>query len=118
MRRLPGVPGHDCRLSDPPPDVKEQAMRSIPALVATLALLLAGCAAPSEAPATNQGAPAVSLRKPDVPYEPSSPQVVAAMLDLARVTRDDIVYDLGSGDGRIPIMAAQRYGARGVGIDI
>lgn len=40
------------------------------------------------------------------------------MLQLAGVTKDDVVYDLGSGDGRIPIIAAQKYGARGVGIEI
>jgi SAM-dependent methyltransferase len=40
------------------------------------------------------------------------------MLRLARVTKDDIVYDLGSGDGRIVVLAAQKYGARGVGIEI
>jgi predicted O-methyltransferase YrrM len=58
------------------------------------------------------------LRPPDVRYVPSPPSVVDAMLQLARVTPEDIVYDLGSGDGRIPIAAAQRYGARGVGIEI
>ena len=41
-----------------------------------------------------------------------------AMLELAGVTAADVVYDLGSGDGRIPIIAAQKYGARGVGIEI
>jgi precorrin-6B methylase 2 len=61
------------------------------------------------------GAPA---RKPDVLYVPTPEDVVAAMLKLAKVTRKDVVYDLGSGDGRIVIMAATRYGARGVGIDI
>ena len=40
------------------------------------------------------------------------------MLKLAKVTKNDVVYDLGSGDGRIPITAAKTYGARGVGIDI
>ena len=40
------------------------------------------------------------------------------MLKLAKVTKNDVVYDLGSGDGRIPITAARQYGARGVGIDI
>jgi len=44
--------------------------------------------------------------------------VVDAMLKLAKVTKDDVVYDLGSGDGRIPIAAAKQFGARGVGIDI
>jgi precorrin-6B methylase 2 len=58
------------------------------------------------------------LRPPDVRYVPTPQNVVEAMLDMARVTPSDIVYDLGSGDGRIPITAAQRYGARGVGIEI
>jgi len=58
------------------------------------------------------------LRPPDVRFVPSPESVVEAMLNLAHVTSADIVYDLGSGDGRIPIAAATRYGARGVGIDI
>jgi len=57
-------------------------------------------------------------RAPDVRYEPSSYEVVDEMLQLANVTPDDIVYDLGCGDGRIVIAAAREYGARGVGIDI
>jgi precorrin-6B methylase 2 len=52
------------------------------------------------------------------PYVPSPPEVVDRMLALARVTKDDVVYDLGCGDGRIPIAAARKYGARGVGLDI
>ena len=58
------------------------------------------------------------LRGPDVRYVPSPQGVVDAMLDLARVTAADVVYDLGSGDGRIPITAAKKFGARGVGIEI
>ena len=58
------------------------------------------------------------LPQPDVKYVPTPQNVVDAMLALARVTSEDIVYDLGSGDGRIPITAAQRYGARGVGIEV
>lgn len=54
----------------------------------------------------------------DIGYVPTPPRLVTAMLDLARVTANDVVYDLGSGDGRIIITAAQLYGARGVGIDI
>lgn len=51
-------------------------------------------------------------------YFAATPQpVVRAMLELAEVTSADVVYDLGSGDGRIPIIAAQRFGARGVGIE-
>ena len=52
------------------------------------------------------------------PYVPTPPDVVDRMLAMAGTTRDDVVYDLGSGDGRIPIAAAKTYGARGVGIDI
>ena len=59
-----------------------------------------------------------TLRKPDVVYVPTPEAVVDAMLALANVTSSDVVYDLGSGDGRIPITAAQKYGARAVGIDI
>ena len=51
------------------------------------------------------------------PYVPTPQDVVNRMLELAGVTQDDVVYDLGCGDGRILITAAQRFGARGVGID-
>jgi SAM-dependent methyltransferase len=57
-------------------------------------------------------------RKPDVIFLGTDPAVVSGMLTLARVTRTDVVYDLGCGDGRIVIAAAKTYGARGVGIDI
>jgi tRNA G37 N-methylase Trm5 len=72
---------------------------------------------PSTAGARAQEA-ATKLREPDVIYVPTPQEVVDAMLVLARVTSKDIVYDLGSGDGRIPITAATKYGARGIGIDI
>jgi cyclopropane fatty-acyl-phospholipid synthase-like methyltransferase len=58
------------------------------------------------------------LPLPDVKYVPTPQNVVDAMLVMARVTSADIVYDLGSGDGRIPISAAVQYRARGVGIEI
>jgi SAM-dependent methyltransferase len=54
----------------------------------------------------------------DVPYVPTSPEVVERMLEVANVSSEDVVYDLGSGDGRFPITAAKRYGARGVGVEI
>jgi SAM-dependent methyltransferase len=60
----------------------------------------------------------VGRRQPDVYFAPTRHAVADAMLKLARVTADDVVYDLGSGDGRIVILAAQKYGARGVGIEI
>jgi cyclopropane fatty-acyl-phospholipid synthase-like methyltransferase len=56
--------------------------------------------------------------EPDVLYVPTPQEIVDVMLQIANVTSADIVYDLGSGDGRIPITAARRYGARGVGIEI
>jgi ribosomal protein L11 methylase PrmA len=72
--------------------------------------------------AVTQVAPAAqsqaTLRDPDVIYVPTPQSVVDAMLKLARVTKDDVVYDLGCGDGRIVITAAKQFGARGVGIDI
>ncbi len=75
-----------------------------------LALLLAA------APAGAQ--PFKATKQPDVRYVPSPDSVVDAMLALAHVTAGDVVYDLGSGDGRIPIAAAKRYGAFGVGVEI
>src|SRR3954469_18252219 len=55
---------------------------------------------------------------PDIHYVPTSNGVTEAMLKLAMVTPQDVVYDLGSGDGRIVIAAAKKYGARGVGIEL
>jgi precorrin-6B methylase 2 len=90
------------------------------AVSATLLLVLAlsACAqtAPPQAPAA---APEKQLRAPDVIFVPTPQDVVEAMLKVAKVGKGDVLYDLGSGDGRIPITAAQKYGiARGIGIDI
>lgn len=57
-------------------------------------------------------------RTPDVVYVPTPTPVVDRMLEMAGVGPDDILYDLGSGDGRIPITAARRWGTRGVGIEL
>ena len=76
------------------------ALAGAPALLAQ--------AAPQEAP----------TRRPDVIFVPTPEEVVEAMLQVANVTKNDIVYDLGCGDGRIPVTAAKKYGARGVCIDI
>ncbi len=54
----------------------------------------------------------------EVPFVRSTPEVIDRMLEMARVQRGDLVYDIGSGDGAILIRAAQKYGARGVGIEI
>ena len=68
---------------------------------------------PSAAPAD-----AASMHEAEVLYLPTPHSVVAAMLRLAGVSQGDVVYDLGSGDGRIPISAARDFGARGVGIEL
>ncbi|HEX8822074.1 MAG TPA: methyltransferase domain-containing protein [Archangium sp.] len=57
-------------------------------------------------------------RVPDVPYVPTPQLVVDEMLALAGVKPGDVLYDLGSGDGRIVVTAAKNLGVRGVGIDI
>jgi precorrin-6B methylase 2 len=64
-------------------------------------------------------APAKQLRSPDVIYVPTPPEVVDAMLKVADARRGDVLYDLGSGDGRIPITAVQKYNVtRATGIEI
>lgn len=74
-------------------------------------LIAAGCSGRSQAAPV---APAQNLAD----FVPTPTDVAERMLELAAVTRDDVVYDLGSGDGRIVILAARRYGARGVGVEI
>jgi cyclopropane fatty-acyl-phospholipid synthase-like methyltransferase len=69
-------------------------------------------------PAAAQAAVQAPTRTPDVIYVPTPEEVVEAMLKVAKVGPSDVVYDLGCGDGRIVVTAAQKLGARGVGIDI
>jgi SAM-dependent methyltransferase len=101
------------------------------ALVATCALLSAACGA-GGASAPVVEAPTMATPSPtqreatvrlvedpfDVPYVPTPDEVVARMLDVANVRDTDVVYDLGSGDGRIVITTARERGARGVGYDL
>lgn len=68
--------------------------------------------------ATWQSRPPALAVEPDVMFVPTPPAVVDAMLEGARVGPTDVVYDLGSGDGRVVIAAARKYGARGVGIEL
>jgi len=63
-------------------------------------------------------APAAPSRTPDVIFVPTPQDVVDAMLKVAKVGPDDVLYDLGSGNGIIPVTAAKQFGTRGVGIDI
>ncbi len=76
----------------------------------------------SWAPTQGTQAPQAPSKRPDAPqlapYVPTGHDVVERMLSLASVTKNDLVVDLGCGDGRIPIWAAKKYGARGLGVDI
>jgi hypothetical protein len=118
-----------------------QLQRNLGLLVISLgagSMMLTGCARPtasdvqSQAPITTaQESPSPTTAAPqspqasptdpvkrDVVYLPTPQVVVEKMLELAKVTDKDLLYDLGSGDGRIPITAAKKYGARGVGVEI
>ncbi len=85
------------------------------ALVAAACLAGAASAQPTR---TAQQPAAQPQRAPDVPYQPSTMDVVQVMLNLGRVGATDMVYDLGCGDGRIVIAAVRERGARGVCVDI
>lgn len=86
---------------------------AVPVLVSTLSVVSWGSAT------ARQAAQTPPLRAPDVIFVPTPHEVVEAMLKLAKVGPNDVVYDLGSGDGRIPIAAVQKFGAqKAVGIDI
>jgi SAM-dependent methyltransferase len=86
-------------------------MKTVKTLFGTLLLCFVA------ASITTAQTPAADV-KLDVPYVPTRPEVVSAMLKLANVSSGDVVYDLGCGDGRIVITAAKEYGATGKGIDI
>jgi ribosomal protein L11 methylase PrmA len=83
----------------------------------TFALALMFATAPATIACAAAGAD-WAQREPDVIYVPTPQPVVDAMLKLAGVKKGDILYDLGSGDGRIPVTAARIYGIRATGIDI
>jgi len=86
-------------------------MRIFRSPVPILALLLAAAvAASAQTPSTP--------KEPDVPYVPTHEKIVAEMLKVAKVKKTDVLYDLGSGDGRIVITAAKKFGTRGTGIEL
>ncbi|MFN0163559.1 MAG: SAM-dependent methyltransferase [Burkholderiales bacterium] len=84
-------------------------------LAASIALATPVSAWPQTNLVDSEGRPAGAM---EAPYITTPEPVVRAMLDLARVGSDDVVYDLGCGDGRIVIAAARERGARGVGVEI
>ncbi|WP_343518705.1 class I SAM-dependent methyltransferase [Sphingomonas sp.] len=89
-------------------------------IITTAALVLGGSvlvAPPAATPPTHSGAVQES-RTPDVIFVPTPPEVVEAMLDMAQIKDGDVLYDLGSGDGRIPIAAVKRAKVKATGIDI
>jgi len=83
-----------------------------------LALAVLLVSMPGGIRAAGQQQPARPAGESLAPFVPTPPEVVDRMLKLAEVSPKDVVYDLGCGDGRIVITAAQKYGARGVGVDI
>lgn len=106
-----------------------QLQRMIGVLITSVSfgsILFAGCTQQRNfdevQPNTQTPQPALNVqtqeRKADVPYVPTPHEVVTRMLELANVKGDDILYDLGSGDGRIVITAAQKFGTRGTGVEI
>ncbi len=84
-------------------------------ITAVMMSLVAGCT--TQHADTDQYQPLMAQRGKDVMWMPTPNAIVTNMLETARVTSVDLVYDLGSGDGKIPIEAARRYGARAVGIE-
>lgn len=101
---------------------QRQILRILALGVSISSLVFVGCTQQRQFSSDNQteSTPSVRIlqRQLDVPYVPTPQPVVERMLEIAKVDRQDVVYDLGSGDGRLVITAAQKYGAKGVGIDI
>ncbi len=102
--------------------------RTLLILLFAVPLVLGGCAQEQvqrtsdttevSIPSATDASDSTVIPDGDVPFVESPEPVVAEMLELAEVTESDVVYDLGSGDGRIVITAAEEYGAQGVGIEI
>ena len=91
-------------------------MRTI--AIGVVCLMLPGCADTIALQTTQSPAAQQPARTPDIFFTPTLYGVADDMLRLAGVGTGDVVYDLGSGDGRILILAAQKYGARAVGIEL
>lgn len=96
-------------------------MKRLPLLLRPALVLLIGLVVSAQGQSLpNSKVPRTGKRQrsPDVIYYPTPSETVSEMLRLANIKKDDVLYDLGSGDGRIPITAAHLYGIRAVGIEI
>jgi ribosomal protein L11 methylase PrmA len=95
-------------------------IRRTMAMCVTVLMASVALAGNEPRPASNEAGQATQApsRVPDVVFVPTPEEVVDAMLKVAKVGSQDVVYDLGSGDGRIAIAAAKQHGARAIGIDI
>ena len=113
MRR-PSSPDHSRPRSRTPRVPRSRHPLVTVALLACATASIAGAQQPQPRPQPTQSA----TRTPDVIFVPTPFEVVDQMLAVARVRREDRLFDLGSGDGRIVVTAAKRFGTRGVGIDI
>src|SRR5919205_629882 len=88
-------------------------MRNLKVLGRLALALAVACLATAAAVAADD-----EKKEPDVIFVPTPQEVVDKMLELAKVKKDDVVYDLGCGDGRIVCTAAKKFGATGIGVDI
>lgn len=95
----------------------KRTVLSCPAL-AMVALLVLWGAGPRIQTAATAADAAAAFKEPDVVFVPTPNDVVAKMLQVAKVKKGDVVYDLGCGDGRIVVTAAKKYGCKGVGFDV
>lgn len=104
-----------CTPPSPPPipggDAAATPVASAPAAAP------AAQAAPA-APSASAAASPAEPKEPDIEYVPTPENVVAKMLDVVKIGKDDVVYDLGCGDARILVTAAKKFGARGFGFDV
>jgi 2-polyprenyl-3-methyl-5-hydroxy-6-metoxy-1,4-benzoquinol methylase len=96
------------------------ANRHLPLIITVTFTLLLAFGLPAGAPAFARSGAALSVpvAQLNVPYVPTPQAVVDKMLEIANVTGADYVIDLGSGDGRIPITAAKRFGSKAMGVDL
>lgn len=116
--RLPPTPVPVAGLPLAPDDAPRVGIVRVRHATLAMAVLLGAALLSARQPPPPPRPTEQTPRMPDIYFAPTRHVVADAMLRLAGVGPDDVVYDLGSGDGRIVVLAAQKYGARGVGIEI